>query len=153
MKGYFINRMLPERKLVENNIVIHVRLGDALTNGREHNIRNYTNKILTLIDLFRIQYPNHTYYIHSDGEPTDLLQKIGSNYIFYNKDTPVLDALSDFIHAKILVCGWSSLSTVCSEFGNKELIIMYDAIEHSMSENPNLYTISNYLSKGMGLER
>lgn len=145
MKSYFINTRLPPNRLPENNIVIHVRLGDALIHGRGGTIQRYSTQILQLIDIFKRIYPDHTYYIHSDGEPTDILHTIHQNYIFYNKDTPVLESLSDFIHAKIFVCGVSSLSKVCTHLGKKDLVIVEDS-DDRIIRTTNVFTISNYLS-------
>jgi hypothetical protein len=144
MKSYFINDLLPANRLDNNNIVIHVRLGDALASERGELISRYNEQILDLIDILKIKYPDHKYYIHSDGEPSQILNKIENNYIFYNKNTPILQTLSDFIHAKIFICGISSLSLVCSYLGNKELIIVNDNENHSLPDY-NVYKISDYI--------
>jgi len=145
MKSYFINEKLPINRLNKKNIVIHIRLGDAITTGRGNTIYPYNKKILLLIEVFKIKYPDYHYYIHSDGEPTEIIQKIGNNYTFYNKNTPILEVLSDFIHSNILVCGNSSLSIISSYFGNKELVITHDECDRSIPDN-NVYSISNYIS-------
>ena len=149
MKKFFINKHLPQNKLKENNIVIHIRLGDAMTTGRGCDISTYNQKLLNLIDIFNIKYPNYNYYIHTDGE-IDFIEKkmknLKINYNIYNKNTKILDVLSDLINSKILVCGISSLSSVCSFFGNKELII------HNYSKDPismpisNIFTINEYIN-------
>lgn len=144
MKSYFINDKLPANTLIQKNIVIHIRLGDAMTSGRDNSICNYNNKILDLIDIFKLKYPDYTYYIHSDGFPTNIIDKIKINYILFNKNTPLIEVLSDMIHANILVCGNSSLSKVCSYFGEKQLVITHDDDDHCIS-NMNTYKISNYL--------
>jgi hypothetical protein len=148
MKNYFINSKLPPNKLKTKNIVLHCRLGDA---NNRNGIEDYKNKILLLIDVFKIKYPEYIYYIHSDGEPNDIIDKINGNYHYYNKDTPVLNVLSDFIHSTILICGVSSFSYVCSYFGNKELVIVNDDIDRfdnsDFFENKNIYKITDYLQK------
>jgi hypothetical protein len=144
MKSYFINDKLPPNTLVEKNIVIHIRLGDALTSGRYDSIYAYNKKIQNLIDIFKIKYPDYTYYIHSDGFPINIINKIGTNYILFDKNTPLIQVLSDMIHANILICGNSSLSKVCSYFGEKHLVITHDDDNHCIC-NVNTYKISNYL--------
>ena len=145
MKDYFINSKLAPNRLDEKSIVIHIRLGDA-TNRTGSN--EYLKKIIGLIDILKIKYKDYKYYIHSDGYPKDIIDKINSNYIFYNRDTPVLTVLSDLIHSNILICGNSSLSMVCSYLGNKELIIIPDNNDRSIT-NDNLYTISKYLNNNL----
>ena len=145
MKKYFINSKLPQNRLNKENIVIHIRLGDALTSGRSESIFLYNESIMKLIDIFKKKYPNNKYYIHSDGYPLHIIEKIGSECFFYGKeDCSVMETLSDFIHANILICGNSSLSKVCSYFGNKELIIVNDDNDHSIPDT-NTYNISTYL--------
>lgn len=144
MKSYFINDKLPPNTLVEKNIVIHIRLGDALKSERDPSICNYNNKIEDLINIFKIKYPDYTYYIHSDGFPKNIIEKIKTNYILFNKNTPLIEVLSDMIYSNILICGNSSLSKVCSYFGEKQLVITHDDDDHCIS-NINTYTISNYL--------
>jgi len=144
MKNYFINNKLPANRLVKNSIVIHVRLGDALA-GRSSTIYPYNRKICDLIKLFKTKYPEHHYYIHSDGEPKQIIETIGSNYTFYNKNSQVLDVLSDLLHASILICGFSSLSLISGYIGNQDLIITHDECDLSIP-NINAYKISKYMS-------
>ena len=143
MRSYFINDKLPINRLNKKSIVIHVRLGDDLTNGIDISIINYNTQILKLIDILKNKYPEYEYHIHSDGYPSEIINKIDNKITFYNKTTPVLETLSDFIHCNILICGNSSFSKVCSYFGNKELIIVHDDNDHSMPDNS--YTITSYL--------
>lgn len=151
LKLIVINDKLPLNRLDKKNIVIHIRLGDALTTGRGNSIFEYNFKILKLIDILKKKYPEHTYYIHSDGNPDEIINKIGSNYFFYNKDTPVLEVLSDFIYSSIFICGNSSLSVVSSFFGNKELIIVNDDNDHSLPDN-NTHFISTYLENNLNIK-
>lgn len=126
IRNFFINEFLLPNRLRKNNIVIHFRKGDAMKK-RKNDINEYNNKILKIIDIFAIKYSNYTYYIHTDVELDDfIIKKLNSNkinYNIYNKKISILQVLSDFIYAKILVCGCSCLSKICSFFGNKELII------------------------------
>jgi hypothetical protein len=146
MKKFFINDNLPKNRLVDDNIVIHIRLGDATDrNGNQ----KYIYQILELIDLLNIKYPHHNYYIHTDGNVNfieEKLNKLNINYTLFNKPTKILEVLSDFIHAKILICGASSLSSVASFFGNKELIICNDN-PCSMLNEEHVYKISDYFKK------
>ena len=146
MKPYFINEQLPQSRLNEKNIVIHARMGDAITTGRGHSIHNYNQQIVQLIPILKKQYPDHHYYIHSDGVVPSILSAIGNNYSFFGKNTPVLEILSDIIHAKIFIEGNSSLSKVASFIGNQELIITHDDNDHS-HPNKNYMPISQILSQ------
>jgi hypothetical protein len=146
MKHYFINDMLPAKRLTEKNIVLHVRMGDALTAGRGHSIYQYNAQIIKLIPLLKSQYPEHWFYVHSDGEVPTILAAIGPSYTFFGKHTPVLDMLSDAIHAKIFIEGNSSLSKAASFLGNKQVIITHDDNIYSRP-NENCYKISEYLEK------
>jgi len=145
MKHFFINDYLPPNRLVNNNIVVHIRLGDA---ADRFNNQKYISQILELIELLNVKYPQHTYYIHTDGNVNFMGEKLSSlniNYSIYNKNTTILQVLSDFIHAKIFICGISSLSTAASFLGNKELIIYDDYLDHSMKKE-NVYKISDYIA-------
>jgi hypothetical protein len=144
MKAYFINEHLPKSRLNEKNIVIHARMGDAITTGRGNSIHNYNKQIIQLIPKLKKQYPDHYYYIHSDGDVPAILSAIGDNYSFFGKNTPVLEMLSDIIHAKIFIEGNSSLSKVASFIGNQELIITHDDNDHSQP-NKNYMPISQIM--------
>ena len=145
MKNFFINDYLPPKRLVNNNIVVHIRLGDA---ADRFNNQKYISQILELIELLNVKYPQHTYYIHTDGNVNFMGEKLSSlniNYSIYNKNTKILQVLSDFIHSKIFICGISSLSSAASFLGNKELIIHDDYLDHSMKKE-NVYKISDYIA-------
>ena len=62
MKELFINKYLPKNRLIHNNIVIHIRLGDAMTTGRGDSITKYNERILELLHIFYIKYPNYKSY-------------------------------------------------------------------------------------------
>jgi len=147
MAPLFINKYLPSDRLPEKNIVIHVRLGDALTSGRGESINNYNNMLMKLLDILINKYIDYEYYFHTDGSIDFILDKLkGKNvkYTLSNKNTPILNVISDLIYSKILICGNSALSKVCSFLGNKELIIINDDNKHSMPQIT--YKISDYIS-------
>lgn len=121
-KHFFINKYITNR-LDKDNIVIHVRLGDAVTSERERSIYAYNNKLRILIQKLTKKYPNHRIYVHSDGNP-DFLKDY--NYTFFGKNTPLIDVLSDLIYSNILICGNSSLSYVSAFLGNHDLIVVND---------------------------
>jgi len=122
---YFVeNNYLPKNRLKENNIVIHIRQGDALLYSQwAKSIKSFKENIKILIKKLKVKYPDYQIYIHSNGN-VDFLKN--HDFIFYGKETPLLQMLSDFIHAKIFVCGNSAFSTVCTFLGNHDLIIVPD---------------------------
>lgn len=147
IKPLFINKYLPDNRLDKDNIVLHFRMGDALTTGRGDSINNYNNQILKLLEIFSNKYNNYTYYLHTDGEVDSIITFLTEKNIKFNlfkKDTNILSVLSDFIYSKILICGNSALSKVTSFLGNKELVIINDDNKHSMPKYT--YKISQYLN-------
>jgi hypothetical protein len=135
VKKFFINDKLPPKNLEHDNIVIHFRLGDALTTNRCDPIRKYNETIKIKLPNIIQKYKNHTFYIHTDGDVSDIieiLEKNNSKYVLKPKNTNIMEVISDFIHAKILITGNSGLSKVCSFFGDKELIITHDDNTQSM---------------------
>jgi len=147
MTPLFINKYLPPSLLSEKSIVVHVRLGDALTTGRGDSINNYNKALMKLLDILINKYIDYEYYFHTDGNIDFILDKLkGKNvkYTLSEKNTPILNVISDLIHSKILICGNSGLSKVCSFLGNKELVVINDDNEHSM---PSITRkISDYIS-------
>jgi len=147
MAPFFINKYLPSNRLSEKNIVVHVRLGDALTTGRGESINNYNKALMNLIDILINKYIDYEYYFHTDGNIDFILNKLkGKNvkYTLSEKNTPILNVISDLIHSNILICGNSGLSKVCSFLGNKELVVINDDNKHSM---PTIaHKISDYIS-------
>lgn len=146
-KSLFINDKLPKNRLVKNNIVIHVRLGDALTCRKDAILKN-NKDIVLLLDILLKKYKNYTYYLHSDGNIDFLLEKLSKNnadYKLFEKDEHVLNVLSDFIHSKIFITGLSGLSTVCTFLGEHEEIIIPDGVKHSVPDN--VIRISDYINK------
>jgi len=147
MAPLFINKYLPSSRLPDKNIVIHIRMGDALTTGRGESINNYNNMLMKLIDILINKYIDYEYYFHTDGNIEFILDKLKDKNVKYNlseKTTPILNVISDLIHCKILICGNSGLSKVCSFLGNKELVVINDDNKHSM---PTITRkISDYIS-------
>jgi hypothetical protein len=143
IKPLFINSLLPPNRLKTNSIVFHVRLGDAMP-ARGSLIRNYIKQFEKLLKKFQNVYPDYSYIIHSDGDVKNILQYFPAQTILFDKTTCVLDTLSDFIYADILVCGISSLSIVSSYLGNKQLVIVHDEIDR-IPTIENVYKISHFL--------
>ncbi len=134
-KKYFIeNNFLPKNRLEKNNIVIHIRLGDALHDGRRNELLDFNKKVIKLLDKLVIDFPNYTIYIHSNGNPK-FIDKNKYKFIFYPESTPLMHVFSDLIHAKILVCGSSALSKISTFLGYHEKIIIPDDTRHSMPKN------------------
>lgn len=146
-KNYFINSLLPPSRLDNNNIVIHIRMGDAVPTGRGDSIFKLNKQVVKLMEIFAIKYPMHIIYIHTDDN-IDFLYNKGFNFIHYNKTTKLINVLSDMIHANILVCGNSSLSKVASFLGNKETIIIHDDNDQSMPDE-NVIKISEYINSNL----
>lgn len=137
-KQFFINKQLPQKRICEKNVVIHLRQGDALRTSRNDSICKYNEQIQQKLQKIIDKYENHEWYIHTDGDPaflTDILNKQKIQYRVYNKSENVLNVLSDFIHSKILICGHSSLSVVSSFLGNHEFVLIPDDIKYCTPEN------------------
>ena len=134
-KKYFIeNKFLPKNRLEKNNIVIHIRMGDALHDGRRNELLDFNKKVIKLLDKLVIDFPNYSIYIHSNGNP-EFIDKNKYKFIFYSESTPLMQVFSDLIHAKIFVCGSSALSKISTFLGNHEKIIIPDDTRHSMPKN------------------
>jgi hypothetical protein len=145
MRKYFMTDALPPSRLHEKNVVIHIRLGDAMTTGRGDSINAYNTQIRKLIEIFKVKYPDHHYYIHSDGDAKWLAELIGDNVTLFEKSTPLITLLSDFIYANVFICGNSGLSKICTFLGNKTLTIINDDNKQSVPSK-NVFTISSYLN-------
>jgi hypothetical protein len=83
------------------NVCCHIRLGDAIG-----------QRILDTNNLFKVvkEFQKNNKYrviIHTNGDVSDLQH---SNTIIYSVNTDVLQVLSDFIFADILIMNYSSLS-------------------------------------------
>ena len=97
------NKYLPKQSYNNNliNVCCHIRLGDAVG-----------QRILDNYNLFKVikYYQKDTKYniiIHTDGDVRDLES---SNTRIYGSETDILQVLSDFIFADILIINYSSLS-------------------------------------------
>ena len=97
------NIFLPKKSYDNNliNVCCHIRLGDAV--GQR--ILD-TEKIFEVIKEFQ-KYDKYRIIIHSDG---DVKHLHCGNTIIYDSKTDVLQVLSDFIYADILIMNYSSLS-------------------------------------------
>jgi len=97
------NKFLPKPSYhnKKNNIVCHIRLGDAV-NQRVLD----TGSIFNCIKQFQNNI-NNTITIHSNGN-IDVLKSDNTN--IYDKHVDVLQVFSDFIHADTLIINYSSLS-------------------------------------------
>ncbi len=107
------------------SIVIHVRLGDSVHREGNHEFRK---TLIKIVEIFKEKYPSHKIFIHSDGEP-NFLEK--NDYTLFDKKTPVIKVLSDFVFCNILVCCISSLSSVASFLTNAETILIPNETKHS----------------------
>ena len=97
------NIYLPEKSHDNQliNVCCHIRLGDAVG-----------TRILDNANLFKVikefqKYNKYRVIIHSDGDVNHLQC---NNTIIYTGKTDVLQVLSDFIYADILIMNYSSLS-------------------------------------------
>jgi len=144
---YFVeNNYLPKNRLKENNIVIHIRQGDALLYPQwAEKIKLHKENIKILIKKLEVKYPDYQIYIHSNGN-VDFLKNY--NFIFYGKEIPLLQMLSDFIHAKIFVCGNSAFSKVCTFLGDRDLIIVPNTSspEFDCSVSNKSISITDYIT-------
>ena len=149
-KELFINSKLPKNRLCEKNIVIHLRQGDAMYSpARREQINIYNKKLIELINIFAKKYNDYTYYIHTDGDPTFITNILNNNNIPYKlffKDEHVLNVLSDLIYSKILICGCSGLSLVCTFLGEHELIIKPDT---TLSTPDDAVRIDTYINNNI----
>ena len=143
-KKYFVdNKFLPENRLQNKNIVIHLRLGDAMNYGSWANEINENNiKIYKVCNILKGKYPDHTIYVHSNGNP-DFLNEF--QYTFFDKNTPILHFMSDVINADILVCSPSALSKVATFLTKAQTIIIPDDTKQSVPEN--CIKISDFINK------
>lgn len=85
----------------EKVVVCHVRLGDAVSRQKELQIQ------YKVISYYQENFPDYKIIIHTNG---NVPFEETNNIIIKNKNTHVLQVLSDFIHADILIIAESSLS-------------------------------------------
>jgi hypothetical protein len=111
------NKYLPEKSYDNTfiNVCCHIRLGDAVG-----------QRILDNENLFKVikefqKYNKYRIIIHTDGDVNNLQC---DNTTIYDSKTDVLQVLSDFIYADILIMNFSSLSIVAHLLGdNKQNVI------------------------------
>ena len=106
------NPYLPKPSYDNNriNVVCHIRLGDAVGTRILDN-----DSIINFVK----QFQNKSEYkvsIHSNGNIDSL---VSDNTVLFRKDTDVLQILSDFIHADILIMNYSSLSIAAHLLADK----------------------------------
>lgn len=108
LRSAFINSYLPPPSYSnknKRNLVCHIRLGDAIGTRILDN-----NKIFEFIKKYQTnnETKNETnIIIHTNG---DISANFIENITIYDSKTDVLQILSDFIHADILIMNYSSLS-------------------------------------------
>lgn len=147
-KDFYINDKLPKNRLNENNIVIHIRLGDAMYTSRRPLINKHNNQLIKLLYILIQKYENYTFYFHTDGNIDfikEIFEKFNVDYKIFLRDEHILNTLSDLIHSKILIGCHSSLSTAATFLGNHELVIIPDDLKHSV--NSNCIRIGDYILK------
>lgn len=100
LRRAFINYYLPKPSYSKDliNVVCHIRMGDAIGTRILDN-----NSIFEFIKQYDSRY---NIIIHTNGE----IESISDNITIYDKNTDVLQILSDFIYADIFVMNYSSLS-------------------------------------------
>lgn len=98
-KNIFLPTSSYDNKFI--NVCCHIRLGDAI------GTRELDNESLYNVIRHYQQYKKYHVSIHSDGN-IDFMT--ATNTILYKANTDVLQILSDFINADILLINYSSLS-------------------------------------------
>ena len=106
----------PSYDITRNNIVCHIRLGDALVSNRTLD----TDVIFNFIKKKQLENESDI-IIHSDGDVSFLKS---DNTIIHDKETNVLQILSDFIHAKTLVINYSGLSMSAHLLASDDQIVV-----------------------------
>jgi hypothetical protein len=104
----------PSYDRTKTNIVCHIRLGDAV--GTRH---LDTDALFEFIKKKQFDKNNHI-TIHSDGN-VDFLKS--DNTILFDRTTDVLQVLSDFIHADVLIMNYSSLSIAAHLLADENQIV------------------------------
>ena len=99
-KNIYLPKKSYDNQLI--NVCCHIRLGDAVG-----------QRILDNANLFKVikefqKYNKYRVIIHTDGDVNHL--QCNNNTIIYTSKTDVLQVLSDFIYADILIMNYSSLS-------------------------------------------
>lgn len=93
------NPFFPKPSYNTPHVVCHIRLGDAV------GTRNLDNT--NIFNFIKKMQPDNKILIHSDGDVSFLKSE---NTTICDKNTDVLQILSDFVHADVLLINYSSLS-------------------------------------------
>jgi len=96
----------PSYDINDNNIVCHIRLGDARSRQRELELQ------YKVISYYQKKYINSKIIIHTNGDNIPFEEN--ENTKIYDTTVHVLQVLSDFIHANTLIIAESSLSIVAT---------------------------------------
>jgi hypothetical protein len=84
------------------NVCCHIRLGDAQGTRTLD-----TESLFKVVKYYQSMNNEYRIIIHSDGDVSSLAHE---NTIIYDKNTDVMQVLSDFIYTDILIMNYSSLS-------------------------------------------
>ena len=107
----------PTYDVSKRNVVVHIRRGDAVTQGRTHE----SDKLLTIVEKFQGLDNDWFITIHTNGDVKELndlrRRKTGSTFI-YDGNVHALQVLSDFIYADVLVISESALSIAATWLGD-----------------------------------
>jgi hypothetical protein len=112
------NKTLPKPTYnkMYTNVVVHIRLGDAVGTRILDNKR-----ICDIIKYYQAYNGRYAITIHSDGDIGDLAY---ANTFLHGRETDVLQVLSDFIHADILVINYSGLSIAAHLLADEAQIVL-----------------------------
>ena len=105
------NKILPPPSYNNDfiNVCCHIRLGDAVGTRQQD-----TDNLCQVIRHFQKQPHKYRVIIHSDENVSYLHSE---NTVIYDKSTNVINVLSDFINADILIINYSSLSIAAHFLG------------------------------------
>jgi hypothetical protein len=130
------------------NVCFHIRMGDAIGSRILEN-----DKLISIVDYFQ-KNEKYRVTIHTDGDINNFKK---DNAIIWGKETDVLQVLSDFIYADILVINYSSLSISAHLLAdtNQFVICPKKAVDSVLKKcincddflsNPDYYLTSYYKS-------
>lgn len=123
---------LPKRHNFKN-IVLHVRLGDALMfEGRRQKSLKYCEDVEEILSKVVDDRPEYKIIVHTDSDDFTLKNH---ECTYYRKDTPILDVLADFINADVFVCGQGALSFVSTLYDTHELVLVPDDVKHLIGKD------------------
>jgi len=112
------NKILPPPSYNKDfiNVCSHIRLGDAVGTRQQD-----TDNLCNVIRQFQKQPDKYRVIIHSDENVSYLHAE---NTIIYDKSTDVINVLSDFINADVLIINYSSLSIAAHFLGNSSQTVI-----------------------------